>query len=101
VQTHEVELRLHVVAEADDLGPAFPLPVLGDFLQAVGFEAAGGELRRDVVVEGGGQGEFQLAVEEALLARGEGDGELPGGGPGLVGFAGFALGAGVLVGFDL
>jgi hypothetical protein len=101
VQAHEVELRLHVVPEADHLGPALALPVLGDFLEAVGLEAAGGELRCDVVVEGGGQGEFQLAVEQALLARAERDGELPRGGPGLVGFAGFALGSGVLVGFDL
>jgi hypothetical protein len=74
VRAHEVELRLHVVAEADDLGPALALPVLGGAAEFVGVEAAGGELCREVVGEGGGQGEFELAEEEGLLARGEGDG---------------------------
>jgi hypothetical protein len=76
VQAHQVQLRLHVVPEPDYLGPALALPVLGDLFEAVRLEPARRELRRDVVVEGCCEGELELAVEEALLARAERDGQL-------------------------
>lgn len=102
MQAHQVELRLEVVAEADDARPALALPVVGDAPQLVGREPAVRELRGQVVVEGRRQRELEFAVEEALFAGGEGDGQLAGGRAGFgVRVAGFALRAVVVVGFDL
>jgi hypothetical protein len=78
VQVHvdELELRLEVVAEADDALAAVLVPCVGDLLELVRDEVATLELGVDEVVESVSEVELELGVEDALLGGVEGDGVL-------------------------
>lgn len=71
VQADQVQLRLEVVAEAQDARAALGEPLVGNGLELVRVEASAVVLGLDVQVEGLGQGILELAVDERLLAGAE------------------------------
>jgi hypothetical protein len=79
VQRDELNLRLEVVAEADDARAALRGPRVRHLLELGRVQAPAVELRLDVAVERVAEDELELTVQKRLLTWVERDGEALGG----------------------